>query len=186
MIASSSFILLFHLYWYSYIIVCFVCDSASEFGGMDSTSIWGFSYPNLLVVFLNLLFFRNLFIYFICYLYWYSSIVYFVCDSKHAVGTAGIRRKNICAKRRESGSFLIGLIDGTIILHLFTYILLILVNLFNFSKGGGVTSSLFILFIYLYWYFYIVYFVCDSASEFGAMGSIPFFGSLTLTCFVFF
>ena len=28
---------------------------------MDSTSFWGFSYPNLLIVFLNLLFFRNLY-----------------------------------------------------------------------------------------------------------------------------
>ena len=43
----------------------FVCDSASEFGAMGSTSFLGFSYPNLLFVFLNLLFFRNLFIYFI-------------------------------------------------------------------------------------------------------------------------
>ena len=116
---------------------------------MGSTSFWGFSYPNLLVVFLNLLFFRNLFINFIflsvsVFLY----IVYFVCDSKHAVGTAGIRRKNICAKRRERGSFLIGLINGTIILHLLTYILLILVNLFNFSKGGG-DNFLSIYFIYL-------------------------------------
>ena len=32
---------------------------------MGSTSFLGFSYPNLLLVFLNLLFFRNLFIYFI-------------------------------------------------------------------------------------------------------------------------
>ena len=32
---------------------------------MGSTSFWGFSYRNLLLVFLNLLFFRNLFIYFI-------------------------------------------------------------------------------------------------------------------------
>ena len=32
---------------------------------MGSTSFWGFSFPNLLVVFLNLLLFRNLFIYFI-------------------------------------------------------------------------------------------------------------------------
>ena len=63
-IASSSFILLFHLYWYSYIMVYFVCDSASEFGAMGSTSFLGFSYPNLLLVFLNLLFFRNMFIYF--------------------------------------------------------------------------------------------------------------------------
>ena len=105
---------------------------------MGSTFFWGFSYPNLLVVFLNLLLFRNLFIYFIflCVLV-FLYIVYFVCDSKHAVGTAGFRRKNICAKRRGKGSFLIGLIDGTIILHLFTYKLLILGNLSNFSKGRG-------------------------------------------------
>ena len=44
------------------------------------------------------------------------------------------------------------------------------------SKGGGIASSSFILFFYLYWYSYIVYFVCDSASEFGAMGSTSFFG----------
>ena len=153
---------------------------------MSSTSFWGFSYPNLLAVFLNLLFFGNLFTYLIflsvlVFLY----IVYFVCDSKHAVGTAGIRRKNICAKRRERGSFFIGLIDGTIILHLFTYILLILVNLFTFSKGGG-DNFLCIYFIYLPVFVYIAYFVCDSASEFGAMGSTPFFGSPTLTCFLFF
>ena len=46
-------------------MVCFVCDSASEFGAMGSTSFLGFSYPNLLLVFFNLLFLRNLFIYFI-------------------------------------------------------------------------------------------------------------------------
>ena len=38
-------------------------------------------------------------------------------------------------------------------------------------RGGGIASSSFILFIYLlYWYSYIVYFVCAPASEFGAMG----------------
>ena len=67
-IASFSFILFFYLYWYSYIIVYFVCDSASEFGEIGSTSFWGLSYPNLLVVFLNLLFFRNLFIFFIFFI----------------------------------------------------------------------------------------------------------------------
>ena len=50
----------------------FVCDSASEFGAMGSTSFLGFSYPNLLLVFLNLLFFRNLFIYFIVLVSLYS------------------------------------------------------------------------------------------------------------------
>ena len=64
-IASSSFIFFFHLYWYSYIIVYSVCDSASEFGAMGSTSFLGFSYTNLLLVFLNLLFFRNFLIYFV-------------------------------------------------------------------------------------------------------------------------
>ena len=37
-------------------LIYFVCDSASEFGAMGSTSFLGFSYPNLLLVFLNLLF----------------------------------------------------------------------------------------------------------------------------------
>ena len=41
-------------------------------------------------------------------------------------------------------------------------------------RGRGIASSSFIF--YLYWYSYIVYFVCDSASEFGAMGSISFLG----------
>ena len=60
-IASSSFILFVYLlYRYSY-TVYFVCAPASEFGAMGSTSFWGFSYPNLLIVFLNLLFFRNLY-----------------------------------------------------------------------------------------------------------------------------
>ena len=59
-IAFSSFV--FYLYyWYSYIIGYFVCDSASEFAAVGSTSFLGFSYPNLLLVFLNLLFFRNLY-----------------------------------------------------------------------------------------------------------------------------
>ena len=49
-VASSSFILCFYLYWYSY-TAYFVCDSASEFGAMGSTSFLGFSYPHLLLVF---------------------------------------------------------------------------------------------------------------------------------------
>ena len=56
---------------------------------MGSTSFLGFSYPNLLLVFLNLLYFRNLFIYFIFYRYWYSYIVYFVCDSASEFGAMG-------------------------------------------------------------------------------------------------
>ena len=50
-IASSSFV-----FYLRYIIGYFVCDSASEFGAMGCTSFLRFSYPNLLLVFLNLLF----------------------------------------------------------------------------------------------------------------------------------
>ena len=90
-IASSSFILFFCLYWYSY-IVYFVCDSASEFGAMGSTSFWGFSNPNMLLVFLNLLFFGSCIIFFsqvfglslglFFYFYRYFSVPYFglACD----------------------------------------------------------------------------------------------------------
>ena len=43
------------------------------------------------------------------------------------------------------------------------------------GRGGGIASSSKRC-SYLYWYSYIVYFVCDSASEFGAMGSTFFLG----------
>ena len=43
-------------------------------------------------------------------------------------------------------------------------------------RGGGIASSSF-YFFYLYWYYScIVFFVCDSASESGAMGSTFFLG----------
>ena len=87
-IASSSFI--FYLYWYSY-IVYFVCDSASEFGAMGSTSFLRFSYPNLLLVFLNLLFLGTCILFFsqvlglslgLFHFYLYFSVPYFglACD----------------------------------------------------------------------------------------------------------
>ena len=85
-IASSSFI--FYLYWYSY-IVYFVCDSASEFGAMGSTSFLGFSYPNLLLVF-----FLNLYHIFLAsvgtfsgsFLFYYFSVPYFglACGHGHS------------------------------------------------------------------------------------------------------
>ena len=56
---------------------------------MGSTSFLGFSYPNLLLVFLNLLLFKNLFIFIFFYLYWYSYTVYFVCDSASEFGAMG-------------------------------------------------------------------------------------------------
>ena len=60
-IASSFILFSYLLYWYYSYIVYFVCAPASEFGAMGSISFLGFSYPNLLLVFLNLLFFRNLY-----------------------------------------------------------------------------------------------------------------------------
>ena len=54
-IPSSSFILFFYLlYWYYSYRVYFACAPASEFGAMSSTSFLGFSYPNLLLVFLKI------------------------------------------------------------------------------------------------------------------------------------
>ena len=88
--SSSLFILFFYLYWYSF-IVYFVCDSASEFGAMGSTFFWGFTYPNLLLVFLNLFFLGTCIIFFsqvlglslgLFYFYRYFSVPYFglACD----------------------------------------------------------------------------------------------------------
>ena len=82
-IASSSFV--FYLYGYSY-IGYFVCDSASEFGAMGSTSFLEFSYPNLLLVFLNLLFLGTCIIFLsqvlglslgLSYFFRYFSVPYF-------------------------------------------------------------------------------------------------------------
>ena len=45
------------------------------------------------------------------------------------------------------------------------------------TKIGGIASSSFILFFTCIGIpIYVVYFVCDSASEFGAMGSTSFLG----------
>ena len=98
---------------------------------MGSTSFLGFSYPNLLLVFLNLLFSRNLSLYFI-----FLPVLVFL----YSIFCMG------------STSFL-----G------FSYpnLLLVFLNLLFFR------NLFFILFFYPYWYPYIVYFVCDSASEFG-------------------
>ena len=91
-IASSSFV--FYLYWYSY-IGYFVCDSASEFGAMGSTSFLGFSYPNLILVFLNLLFFGTCIIFlsqvlglslghFLFYRYFFVPYFGLACDHENS------------------------------------------------------------------------------------------------------
>ena len=49
-----------------------------------------------------------------------------------------------------------------------------MMNIPRLRRGGGIASSSFTF--YLYGYSYIGYFVCDSASEFGAMGSTSFLG----------
>ena len=88
-IASSSFV--FYLYGYSY-IGYFVCDSASEFGAMGSTSFLRFSHPNLLLVFLNLLFLGTCIIFFsqvlgfslgLSYFFFIFSVPYFGLARDH-------------------------------------------------------------------------------------------------------
>ena len=94
--------------------------------------------------------------------------MYFVCDSASefgAMGSTSYYNFPCCVASHQFISTKMNL----------TYIL-ILVYFFLFLYGGGVASSSFILFFHLYWYSYIVYFVCDSASEFGAMGSTSFLG----------
>ena len=83
------FILIFTCIGIPTYVAYFVCDSASEFGAMGSTSFFGvFSYPNLLLVFSEPVIFRNLyhmffasvgrslglfyFILFFCTLFWVS------------------------------------------------------------------------------------------------------------------
>ena len=131
---------------------------------MGSTFFLGFSYPNLLIVFLNLLFFRNLYHIFL----------------PASVGTL-------------SGSFFLSLFFCTIFwvslkgqvfksststYDLQTILVQDFVPIRTALRGGGIASSSFILFFYLlYWYYsYIVYFVCAPAFEFGAMGSTSFLG----------
>ena len=122
-LGTSSFILLFYLYWYSY-IVYFVCDSASEFGAMGSTSFMRFSYPNLLLVFLDLLFFRNLFIYFI-----FLPVLVFLYSI-------------VCLWL----SFRVWSDGLYFLFEVFLKYILIIVNLFNFFMGEGIASSSFFFF----------------------------------------
>ena len=51
-------------------------------------------------------------------------------------------------------------------------------------RRGGDTFLIFIF--YLFWYCYIIYFVCDSASELERWSLLPFWGFPALTCFLFF
>ena len=51
-------------------------------------------------------------------------------------------------------------------------------------RGGGIASSSNLVF-YVWCYSYIVYFVCDSASELERWALLPFWGFPALTCFFF-
>ena len=79
------------IYIFTCIGIYFVCDSASEFGAIGSTSFLVFSYPNLLLVFLNLFFLEPVsyfspkcwdFLWFFFISYRYFSVPYFglACD----------------------------------------------------------------------------------------------------------
>ena len=78
-------------------MIYFVCDSASEFGAMGSTSFLGFSYSNLLLVFSEPVIFRNLYHIFLAsvwtfsgpclfYFLYYFSVPYFglACDHENS------------------------------------------------------------------------------------------------------
>ena len=61
---GDSFLFIYFLPVLVFLYSIFVCDSASEFGAMGSTSFLGLSYPNLLLVFLNLVFLGTCIIFF--------------------------------------------------------------------------------------------------------------------------
>ena len=142
---------------------------------MGSTPFLGFSYLNLLIVFLNLLFFRNLYHIFLAasvgtlsgsffLFYRYFSVPYFGLAQRTryiSLPPQPMIYRQIFARKscRKNQDFCTR----------FCYHK-------NRPKGGGIASSSFILFFHLlYWYYsYTVYFVCAPASEFGAMGSTSF------------
>ena len=79
-IASSSFFFFFTCIGIPIYVGYFVCDSASEFGAMGSTFFLGFSYPHLLLVFLNLLLLGTCIICFFrkCWTFSGSFLFYFI------------------------------------------------------------------------------------------------------------
>ena len=58
------------------------------------------------------------------------------------------------------------------------------IHIYIHRRGGGIASSS--LVFCLHWYSYVGYFVCDSASEFGVMGSTSFLGFSYRTLLLFF
>ena len=140
---------------------------------MDSTSFLGFSYPNLLLVFLNLLFFRNLYHTFLAAKCWDFIWVFFFILSLFFCTVFWVSLKGQVYKSSTSTYDIQTVEKAKIFVQDFVPIRTALRG----GGGGGVASSSFILFFYLlYWYYsYIIYFVCAPASEFEAMGSTSFF-----------
>ena len=104
---------MFYLYWYSY-IVYFVCDSASEFGAMGSTSFLGFSYPNLLLVFFKPVTFRNLYHIFLASVgtlsgsflfYLYFPVPYFGLACDHGNSFLALKSKKEKVLDRDQNGF---------------------------------------------------------------------------------
>ena len=93
-------------------LVYFVCDSASEFGAMGSTSFLGVFYPNLLLVFSEPVIFRNLYNIFLANVgtfsgsfLFYFSVPYFglACDHGNSFLCLGGVRKKRVLDRAKSG-----------------------------------------------------------------------------------
>ena len=59
--SNTNYYSFLFIYYLPLLVVYFVCDSASDFGAMGSTSFLGFSYPNLLLVFSEPVIFRSLY-----------------------------------------------------------------------------------------------------------------------------
>ena len=105
-IASSSNVFLYLLYWYFY-IVYFVCDSASEFGAMGSTSFLGFSCPHLLLVFVNLLFLGTCIIFFSQALGPSQGLSYFIFNNVKTTTTYINRHAGTPFRQKQNKTFFI-------------------------------------------------------------------------------
>ena len=88
-----------------------MCDSASKSGAMGSTSFLGFSYPNLLLVFLNLLLLGTCIIFFsqvldfLWVFFIYFSVPYFgfACDHGNSFLCLEELRKRRVLDRGQNG-----------------------------------------------------------------------------------
>ena len=141
---------------------------------MGSTSFLGFSYPNLLLVFLNLLFFRNLY------------HIFLAASVRTLSGSFFILSLFLCTIFWVS---LKGQVykSSTSTCDIQTILFQDFVPIRTALREGGIASSSLIFFfclLYLVLFLYSIFCLCPSFRVWS--DGLPFGGFSTLTCFLFF